>query len=281
MLNALSLGLIAALAWGFHDFAVRLSSRDNPLMSTLLSVLFIGGIFHLGFIAVGGELRPITPPAIWLSVGAGVSFLMASASLYVAFKRGPVKLVAPIIGSYPILSLLLATINGGASSVWQWLAVVAVVAGIGVLAISSQDDDVQFKPMPTILISLAAAIGFAVTFEIGQIAASMADEGLTILITRSVSFILLLGIMLVRKMPILPHRQLLPTLVFMGMMDALALFCVLSAGTMADAKFASVGSSVFGMVTVLLSWIFLREKLNLIQWCGCVTVFIGIGYLAL
>jgi drug/metabolite transporter (DMT)-like permease len=56
--------------------------------------------------------------------------------------------------------------------------------------------------------------------------------------------------------------------------------CVLSAGALPDAKYASVASSLFGMLTIILAWIFLRERMTKSQWAGCAVAFLGVGYLA-
>ena len=283
--NALTLGLIAALAWGIHDFAVRFASRENPLMTTLLSVLLIGLIFHGVFMNFGGPLpafSTITAEVMVLSIVAGVFFLGGAVTLYVAFHRGPVKLVAPIIGSYPIASLFFATINGAPSTLYQWLAVLVIVAGVAIVAISAQgEEEGGHNGWLTAAISGAAAICFAATFDIGQQAAALADERVTIFITRLATFGLLLMVMVARGMRLRPDKAVIPLLVVMGLMDALALFCVLSAGGLPDAKFAAVASSVFGLITILLCWAILRERLTLLQWLGCFASFAGIGYLAL
>jgi len=276
------MGLMAALAWGIHDFAVRVASRGQPIMTALLSVLFFGMLFQILLIVWAGELAALPPDAVRLSILAGVCFLIASITLYVAFKRGPVKLVAPIIGGYPVISLVLASLGGTVPHVTQWVAVLAIMAGISFVAISAQDDDqVDFDMVPTIAIAVLAAISFALTFELGQTAAAFADESLTVAITRLVALGLLLTAMLAMQKRILPDLKTVPLLAFMGLMDTVALFCVLSAGGMDDAHFASATSSVFGLVTVLLSWLFLREKLTIPQWGGVAMAFGGIAYLAL
>ena len=286
--SAVTLGLIAAVAWGIHDFAVRVASHKSPLMTTLLSVLIIGLFFHMGFMAIGtpfADSASLSQEAIGLSVIAGLFYLGGAVALYIAFHRGPVKLVAPIIGSYPIASLLLATINGSPSHIFQWLAVLVIVAGVGIVAISGKDEEAEGEPganlMLTAFVAALAAIGFAATFEVGQLAAAMADERLTVFITRLACIIVLLSVMLSRKMQIRPDRSVIGLLIVMGFMDALALFCVLSVGGMADAQFASVAASIFGLITVLLCWAFLRERLNAMQWVGVLAAFAGIGYLAL
>lgn len=280
--NALTMGLLAALAWGIHDFSVRVASREQPIMTALLSVLFFGMLFQILLIVGTGELAALPPDAVRLSILTGVCFLIAGISLYVAFKRGPVKLVAPIIGGYPVISLMLASLGGTVPHVTQWVAVLVIVAGISFVAISAQDDDqVDFAIVPTLAIALLAAVSFALTFELGQTAAAFADERLTIAITRLVALGLLLIAMLAMRKRILPDVKTVPLLAFMGLMDTVALFFVLSAGGMDNAHFASASSSVFGLVTVLLSWLFLREKLTVPQWGGVAMAFGGIAYLAL
>jgi drug/metabolite transporter (DMT)-like permease len=282
IVNAVTMGLVAALAWGIHDFAVRLAGRAQPLMVVLLSVLFFGMVFQLLLIVFTGGLAPVSGAAVWLSLIAGLWFLVAAICLYVAFQRGPVKLVAPIIGSYPIISLLLASLNGSPSSLFQWVAVGAILAGITIVALTSDAADTGgYTIGPTIAVSGLAAVSFALTFAFGQSAAAMADERLTIAITRLVALGLLLAALLVKQQPILPDLKTLPLLAFMGLMDTVALFCVLSTGGLDNAHFAAAVSSIFGLITVLLSWLFLRETLSLLQWGGVVVTFCGIGYLAL
>ena len=280
--NAVTMGLLAAVAWGGHDFSVRLASRGQPIMITLLSVLFFGMLFQILLIVWTGEFAALPADAVRLSVYSGVCFLIASISLYVAFKRGPVKLVAPIIGGYPVISLFLASLGGTVPHVTQWGAVLVILAGISSVAISAQDDDqVYFDMVPTMAVAALAAVSFALTFELGQSAAALADERLSVAITRLVALGLLLIAMLAMQKRILPDVKTVPLLAFMGLMDTVALFCVLSAGGMDDAHFASAASSVFGLVTVLLSWLFLQEKLSLPQWGGVALAFGGIAYLAL
>lgn len=285
-LNALTLGLIAALAWGIHDFAVRVASRDHPLMTTLLSVLLIGLFFHMIFMGFGTPLENIdslNSRAIGLSVVAGLFYLGGAVALYIAFHRGPVKLVAPIIGSYPIASLLFASINGAPSSLAQWLAVFVVVAGVAIVAVTAKGEEagIAHNQWVTAFVSVIGALGFASTFEVGQMAAAIADEHLTIFITRLSCFAALLVVMIACRMRIRPDRRIVPLMIVMGFMDSLGLLCVLSAGGMADAKFASVAASIFGLMTVLLCWAFLREKMTPPQWAGCLISFAAIGYLAL
>jgi drug/metabolite transporter (DMT)-like permease len=67
----------------------------------------------------------------------------------------------------------------------------------------------------------------------------------------------------------------------MGILDALAVGAVILAGTLQNPEYAVVASSVFGLVTVVLARIFLKEAMSITQWGGVIITFFGIGYLGL
>ncbi|MCF2869877.1 DMT family transporter [Octadecabacter sp. G9-8] len=281
-MSALALGLIAALCWGFHDICVRFLSQKTPLTGCIFVVLVTGLVFHLGLMGVTGDIHALSTTAIWLSLGAGVFFVIATFGLYHAFKRGPVRLVAPLIASYPILSVAVATWQGTPISLLQWGAVLAIVIGVGLVAALSDDgEDAAPSFGPTILFSVISACGFAGTFALGQAAADISGEMSTTLVTRLMAVGLVVVILLMFKQPFWPGRPALPCLVAMGVADGVALYCVLSAGALPDAQYASVTSSMFGLLTIVLAWMFLKERMTLPQWTGCIIAFMGVGILAI
>ena len=281
-MTALTLGLVAAFAWGFHDVCVRYVSQKTPLMAALLTVLLSGLAFHLGVMVVHDGFTALDRHSLGLSAASGVFFLIASLGLYGAFRRGPVRLVAPIIASFPILSVAWAAANGVSISPLQWGAVLAIVAGISIVAALADTTAQNTPPKPlTILYALIASVGFAGTFALGQEAAAAPDSLPATLVTRVTAILLLVVIIVALKLPAWPGRAALPVLCLMGVADGLALLCVLAAGGMPDAQYAAVAASVFGLLTIVMARIFLRETMTFPQWGGCAVAFCGIGYLAL
>lgn len=281
-MSALALGLVAALCWGFHDVCVRFVSQRTPISACIFTVILTGLIFH-GTLTIGtGALEPMPARAVWLSMGAGVFFIIATLGLYYAFQRGPVRLVAPLIASYPILSVGWAAFQGIAISAPQWLAVMAIVGGVSlVAALSDTGKDKNPAMGPTILLALMAACGFAGTFAMGQSAAAISNDMSSTLVTRLCALGLVVFLLLSLRLPFWPGKHALPWLIAMGIADGIALMSVLSAGALPDAKYASVSSSLFGLLTIVLAWMFLKERMSMAQWAGCVGAFAGVGYLAL
>ncbi len=281
-MSALALGLVAALCWGFHDICVRFLSQKTAISACIFIVILTGFVFH-GILTIGtGTLGPMPQPAVYLSIAAGACFIIATFGLYHAFKRGPVRLVAPLIASYPILSVGWAAFNGDPVTALQWLAVLAIVAGVSCVAALSDTSDHETPPIgPTILFALIAAVGFAGTFALGQNAAALSHDMPSTLVTRLAALLLVVALLLAFKLPFWPGRDALPWLLAMGIADGIALMSVLSAGTLENAKYASVSSSMFGMLTIVLAWMFLKERMTMAQWVGCALAFSGVGYLAL
>jgi len=281
-MSALTLGMIAAFAWALHDICVRYLSQKTPLMASLLTVLVVALGFEIGLMVVTKSTFTLPSEAFWISVVSGFFFIVASLGLYAAFHRGPVRLVAPIIAAYPVLSVGWAVFRGADVSWLQWVAVLLIIAGVSVVAALADHGEEDVAPKgPTILFSLIAAIGFAGTFALGQYAAETAGHMPVTLVTRITAIALLVAGMAIRRLPFWAGKKAIPMLVVMGTADGIALACVLSAGGLPDAQYAAVAASCFGLLTIVLAWAILRERMTPLQWFGCALAFGGIGYLAL
>ena len=290
-MGAISFGLCAALAWGVHDILVRYVSQKIGILISLLLVLVFGAVAQAILIGLFGQPTNVSSKGIQLSAAAGVVFSVACIGHYKAFQRGPVRLVAPVIGCYAALAFVIAAVSGKVVSTPQWFALIVLIAGIGLVARSSEtnlDEETDPDAYPvgkTLIYCLMAMIGFATTFELGQRASAQDDPFSSSLITRCITILIVSALLIfqTRKQTthfVWPDKSTLLVLVGMGILDAIALGVVLAAGIFPRPEFASAASSIFGLVTVVLAWAFMRERINSIQWTGIAAVFGAIAYLA-
>ncbi|MEL6617760.1 MAG: DMT family transporter [Pseudomonadota bacterium] len=277
---ALTLGLIAALCWGIHDTLVRHISQQVGVFPSLFPVLITGCVMSAG-LALALDTDGITAQARWLAVVSGVVFGVTGLAFYRALAIGPVRLVAPVVASFPILSVGWAVLNGQEVSVWQWTAVLIIVGGCGFVAMTSAETDGSGPRASAIVWSVLAAIGFATSFALGQLSMEAGTEMMAIATARigAVCAVAVLALML--RQSVLPVRSALPILMIMGVLDAIAIGAVMLAGSFAYPAFASVAASTFGVLTIILAAIFLNEAVARIQWIGILVVFFAIGYLAI
>lgn len=277
---AILLGLVAALAWGIHDLCVRQVSQGTGIFASIVTVLIFGTIL-VAPVSLWAWDHPRSEGALVLGLASGALFGLAAIAHYKAFSIGPVRLVAPVIGAYPALSVGWAVWTGTPVSALQWLAVFSIIAGVGYVARSGDTQQGTATTSAALLWSVLAGTGFALTFAVGQAATALGGELALLAPTRIAALAVVLLIALIARVPVLPGWGQIRILGLMGALDAIALGAVISAGGVAHPELASVLAATFGLITVLLAAIFLRERMGRAQWGAVLVVFAAIAFLAL
>ncbi len=276
---AVLLGLGAALAWGLHDVLARFTAQGPNVMGQILVVTATGGPILL--MTSGDDLAALAWQEVILAALAGFSYMLAYVGLYRAFALAPARVVSPVLGAYPLLSLLVAALAGAAVTPSDWLAAALVVAGIAaVAALAAPEDQRRGALKPALLWAVLGAGGFAATFALGQAASQSGHSLAAGAVTRLSGLVCILTILAFQRPSLAPIARNWRLLVVMGLLDTVALALVMRAGGMPDAEYASVAASLFGVGTILLSWAILGERVRPAQWIGIAMVFGGIGVLA-
>jgi drug/metabolite transporter (DMT)-like permease len=216
---ALGFGLTAALLWAVHDLVARKLSQGAALLPIVFVVLATGSLGLLPFALLAGDWAAMTGAAWGVALVSGGAFALAIGSLYRAFSLAPVRLVSPVIGAYPLLSLAIAVAQGRPVSTGDWLAVGLIVIGIAIVALASRDDAPEgYAASPLVAMGWAAlsALGFAATFALGQEAARQGSELPVILIGRLVALGLITALLVWHRGSIAPQRGHFPVLALMG-----------------------------------------------------------------
>lgn len=284
-MNAALLGLVAALSWGVHDFLARFPSRAVGPIPTVLAVTMSGLIVLSAWLLVGGGDIGIVWPALWLVAITGIVFALATLALFAALAAGPISIVAPLAGSYPALAMMLAVAQGARPSAWQWLAIVGVMAGVLIVSRSGRGHEESGALPPGKLkivlgLALLASLGFAIALIAGQAAVPIFGGVETVWLARLFG-LATIGALYLWRSPGAPlPLRWLPVLGLMGCLDVLALGTIVAAGNLPSPEFATVVSSAFGAVTVILARAILKEPIAPSQLAGMVLIFGGVGVLA-
>ena len=279
-MQSLLYGLIAALTWGLHDFFLRHLSQKLAVAPMLLTTLTFGSAALLALVVLSGGWQTPEASSVIIAITSGSFYVMGCVGLYIAFSIGPVRLVAPIGGAYPVVSLALAAFSGQSIRIDQWLATGAVVIGVAIVARQSDHSAPLHGRGRAMVWAAIGAAGFALTIALGQRATQNGAELPVVLIARLTGVLIVATWVVARQMPMAPLRPHLPLLALMGLLDVTAVGFVFAAGSLANPEFAAVTSSVFGLITILLAWRFLQEHMVARQWGGVGLVFAGIAWLA-
>jgi len=284
-MNSALFGVVAALSWGVHDFLARFPARAVGPVPTVFAVTVAGFIFlSLWLLVTGADLRIIWPE-IWLVAASGICLALATLALFAALALGPISIVAPIAGSYPALAMMIALAQGAWPSAVQWAAIAAVMAGVVIVSRSGghheESGALPRGQLPTLLtLSFAASVGFALALASGQAAARHFGDIETIWLARIFGLLTIGAILLAQSSRPRISARWLPVLGLMGGLDVTALSAIVTAGTLAEPEFATVVSSAFGAVTVVLARLFLKEAIAPAQLGGMVLIFGGVAVLA-
>jgi drug/metabolite transporter (DMT)-like permease len=163
--------------------------------------------------------------------------------------------------------------------------VAAIVAGIAVVAVAGEAEKAGGAHNGRALLwAVLGACGFSLTYAFGQAAVLRAADPAAIWpvlwMGRAATLAVLLAVALIVRAPLSEARPNLPTLALMGALDAVGLGLVLASGWLRNPEYASVTSALFGVLTILLAWRVLGERVLPAQWAGIAVVFSGIGLLA-
>ncbi len=278
-------GLTTAFCWGSADFIARFTGRALSHQVALFGMLTVGAVVMTALVWTTGVPLVWTLAGWWLIVLTGLGVMVATLLLYWGLVRGPVTVVAPIVGGYPAFNVVLALLLGARPMLVQWLAMIAVMGGVVIVAVSAGGPESgreygRHELRRTIVIALSASVGFALTVAAAQYAKPIYGELQTVWMARWVS---LLGSVLVlmwgRTAPRIPLRWW-PLLILQGLLDAGAYLALLAGSHGTGNEITAVVASTFSAVTVLLAWIFLREPMTWRHWSGIVLIICGVAALS-
>src|SRR5579859_924689 len=253
-------GLAASLCWGSGDFSGGLASRSSTSISVIIATYTIGLILLVGLAWIWKEQLPSLTDIIWGTLGAlaGVTSTMA---FYGALAIGRMGVVAPVSAVMTAgLPVLFSTLTQGIPGPLQIGGFVLALLAIGLI---SRPERSTGRPKG-IGLALLAGCGFGCFF----ILSSRVSPGETfwpLAAGRLASVILMLVLVLVRRQPVRPKKEVGFFILLAGVMDAVGnAFFVLAAHT-GRLDVASILSSLYPAATVLLAACILRERVTRIQ----------------
>ena len=298
---AIILGLTGALCWGGADFAARFASRRVGAYRTLFFMQFFGFIALSVYLKFrGGFFEGIAPG--WhpwaLAALAGVINMIASLSLYYSFQIGVMSIVAPVSSAYPALTVALAIASGERITALRGAGLAVTLVGVILAATTftsaaaSTLNETAAKESATketaaketahlskgVGWAILAALGFGVLFWfLGFYVVPAVGPTISVWVIRLTSFsVLALAAIPTRQSLKLPIGSVWWLLAAVGFLDTAA-FVANNAGLhTGQVSVVSVLASLYGAVTVVLAWLFLREKLERSQWFGIILIFAGI-----
>ncbi len=277
------LALLSSLLWGTADYlAGNLSKKYRALAVTGVSQFF-GLLFGISVIAIGTQFgSPFIKPTLefdgYFVAGAiaGVSGFIGLLAFYSGLATGRMGVVSPISSLSVLIPLTVAYAQGERATTLQTIGITIALMGAFLASGPEIKGGLPVKPL---LFAVIAAFGFggALTFiSIGAKIDSM--HTMTSMRVASVTICIVIAF-LFRTIGGFPIR-IFPLLIFIGIADFLANFLLGVATTKGLVSIALVLGSLFPIVTALLAFKFLHERLHKVQYLGIFFAILGVCFIS-
>lgn len=273
------LALASSVLWGTADFlGGNLSKRFKSLAVTGTSQAFglaFGAILVLvssGWIAPNLSWSGYFLPAVC----AGIAGFLGLTAFYAGLSTGRMGVVSPISSLSALIPLSVAFINGERPQVIQFIGMGIALAGAFCASGPEIAGGVSVRPL---LLALCAALGFGTALAfmaIGSRTSSIMTMTTMRFFTVGVCILVALKFKTVGGF----RAAELPVLIFIGITDFLANYLLGLATTKGLVSIAMVLGSLFPIMTAILAFKFLHERLHRIQYLGIVLAVGGVALIS-
>lgn len=271
------LALLSSLMWGSADFLGGKLSKKYPPLAVTGASQAIGLLVGLVMLAVTSGWR--APHATWSGYAisgaiAGITGFVGLISYYAGLATGKMGVVAPITSLSAVIPLVYGMVNGDKPHLAQIIGM--LVALIGAFLASGPEVKSGVSAKPIVLGALTALMfGVALVF---MARGSKESALLTMTTMRIVTVGISIAIAITLRTIGGFNWSTFPTLVIIGATDFLANYTLGLATTKGLVSIAMVLGSLFPVVTTLLAYKFLHERLHRVQYVG---VFFAVAGVAL
>lgn len=307
MATGVALGLLAAVCWGVADFCIRGATQAAGTFRTLyfdqvVALLFLG-------VAVAPwyplTFKSVAPAWVLAAAGLNLVILVGAALLYRAFAIGSLSVISPIAASFGAIVTALALLSGEQPSPAQFAGIAITLVGVTLAGTHMGEDSARsvragrqrLRLGKGVVEALLATAIFGVTYWALRYVTPVVGGAQVALIGKITDMaaltLIFAGAWIWRRTPgrLGLTRQevevasvaLAPRgwrfwvwIIPAGALDVSANIAYNIGVEIALTSIVVTISSLFSAVTVLLAWLFLRERLTRWQWLGVALVLAGI-----
>ncbi|PZS31397.1 MAG: EamA/RhaT family transporter [Pseudonocardiales bacterium] len=260
------LGLAAAIAYGIGDFVGAFASRVHSAVTVLLYSYPVGAVLMTAMLPLFPGV--VTGRTVLFGVAGGLSGLVGVVIMYTLMVAAPMNVISPVTAVLAaIVPVVFGVLIGERPQLAAWLGI-----GLGIAAVvlvSRTTDDHPHGRIALRVIALAAVSGLGFGFYFIFLARAGNDSGLwPLVISRIASAVVIVPIARQRRAFARVGGRMLAIVLAAGLFDASANMFFLLASRQGLLSLASVLTSLYPAVTVMLAVGLLHEHTSRLQRIG-------------
>ncbi|GHP01044.1 hypothetical protein KSF_110910 [Reticulibacter mediterranei] len=269
-------GLLAAICFGLADFVATHATRRIGVLRSLAAIQLLG-VFVVGAVLLVTQQHapPLDPSAWGIAVGISIINFIGTVLLYRAFTIGTLSLVSPIASGFAVVTAILAFSSGERPPILPLAGTALLV--VGVIVVSRTRNTSNATALAGVPEALGASLCFGFYFWMLNSVTPTLGAFWPVWITRLVQLLCALLMLTVRgpfELKLLWKAS--PLLLIATVLDSGALLAFNLGIGQTYTTVTTALTSLYSAVTVLLAWLFLRERLSSGQWAGVGVILAGV-----
>jgi len=283
--TGLVLGITAMILWGINDYLLTLAVRKTGVFRTYLWERFIGLIFLIIL-----YLFFFYEPIPWsFTIASFVIIMTLSGTIgqiafYKGLKKGNVSVVSPLANSWPLVTVLVSIIFlKEAPTMLQILAIIILLFGGALISFRYKDlFSINIKKAAVgVPYALVALLCWGIYFVFLDLLVERIGWFLPIFLGTILIIVSALPYAKITNKNISIPTNVLIILIFAGVFEDIALFLyAIAVSSEFNFLIAPLGALV-PLITIILAWILLKEKLVFNQYIGIIVVLVGLVLIAI
>lgn len=266
------LALLSSALWGSGDFLAGWLSRRRSAVAVVGFAQIVGLVLMAVVVLLTGAWRIGFDTYVWWGLLGSVAGLGGLTMLYAALASGHMGVVSPIAALGVLVPLAVAFLLGESPTTLQLIGIVLAVVGVVLASGPEISGAAGARP---VLLAVGAAIGFGSFYVLMDQGAAQSPV-MTLFAQRvGATMMVVVVALLARSIGDLQPGDA-PAVVVIGALDVganLTLVLALESGMLA---LVSVLASLYPLVTVVLAWAVLKERLAAVQYVGAAIVIAGV-----
>ena len=274
------LALISSGLWGAADYhAGNLSKKFRPT-AVLAVTQIIGLIFGIILATASGawDAQALGSQGYLLpGIAAGFCGYIGLICLYRALATGRMGVVSPISAMSGLVPVFYAIFF--LDERFSQIVTIGVVLALLGAFMASGPEVSQGLPLKPVMLALGAALGFGCALAF-MAEGSQSSALMTMVAMRAATLIVSVAILVRLRGTGGMGKADLPLLIFIGVADFSANLILGVATTKGLVSLANVLGALYPIMTALLAFIFLRERLHKVQYAGIISAVLGVAVIA-